>query len=100
MGWEERVWGYTGAGGLIQAFAAGYFVWDFGICAGNVDIFGWGMLAHAVSALVVFGLGFVSFPYIFFSICFRCWNLEGDIRPRRTNIGANMANKGMNSAPS
>ncbi len=100
MGWEERVWGYTGAGGLIQAFAAGYFVWDFGICARNVDIFGWGMLAHAVSALVVFGLGFVSCFYIFFSICPQCWSLEGNFRSRRTIVGAIMANKGVNSAPS
>ena len=60
MGWEERVWGYTGAGGMIQGFAAGYFLWDLIMCAGNVAVFGWGLLAHAVAALVVFSLGFVS----------------------------------------
>ncbi|KAL9098129.1 MAG: hypothetical protein Q9163_006151, partial [Psora crenata] len=37
MAWEERVWGYTGAGGMIQGFAAGYFLWDMGICVGHVD---------------------------------------------------------------
>jgi len=60
MGWEERVWGYTGADGMIQAFAAGYFLWDLCVCAGNVGVFGFGLLAHAMAALVVFSLGFVS----------------------------------------
>lgn len=62
MSWEERVWGYTGADGMIQGFAAGYFLWDLVVCAGNVGIFGWGLLAHAVAALMVFSLGFVSIP--------------------------------------
>ncbi len=63
MRWPERVWGYTGAGGMIQGFAAGYFLWDLVVSAANVGVFGWGLLAHAVAALVVFSLGFVSdFP--------------------------------------
>ena len=61
MGWEERVWGYDGAGGMIQGFAAGYFLWDLIICVRFLEVFGWGLLAHAVAALVVFSLGFVSF---------------------------------------
>lgn len=60
MGWEERVWGYDGAGGMIQAFAAGYFLWDLMICIRWFSVFGWGLLAHAMAALVVFSLGFVS----------------------------------------
>lgn len=60
MGWEERVWGYDGAGGMIQGFAAGYFLWDLMICMRWLSVFGWGLLAHAVAALVVFSLGFVS----------------------------------------
>ena len=60
MGWQERVWGYTGAGGMIQGFAAGYFLWDLGICIKHLDVFGWGLLAHAVAALSVFSFGFVS----------------------------------------
>ena len=63
MGWEERVWGYTGAGGMIQGFAAGYFLWDLCVSVTHVNVFGWGLLAHAVSALVVFSLGFVSYLY-------------------------------------
>jgi hypothetical protein len=57
---QERVHGYTGASGLIQAFAGGYFLWDLVITARNVKIFGIGMLLHAISALCVFSLGFVS----------------------------------------
>jgi hypothetical protein len=60
MDWKARTWGYTGAGGMVQAFAAGYFVWDLVVSARHVDIFGWGVLAHAASALAVFSLGFVS----------------------------------------
>ena len=56
---EERVWGYTGAMGMAQAFAAGYFIWDVKISAVNVGILGWGSLAHAVSALLITSLGFV-----------------------------------------
>jgi hypothetical protein len=57
---EIRIWGYTGALGLVQAFGMAYFVWDFWVSLWHVDIFGVGMLAHAVSAVTVFGLGFVS----------------------------------------
>lgn len=59
MDWKERVWGYTGGGGMIQALAAGYFLWDLQICIRYLKVFGWGMLMHAVAALVVFSLGFV-----------------------------------------
>ena len=57
--WEERVWGYGGLTGLCQSFALGYFLWDFVMCTWRVDIFGLGMLAHAVSAVSVFALGYV-----------------------------------------
>lgn len=56
---EERVWGYTGASGLVQGLAAGYFLWDFVITAMNFSVFGIGTLAHAISALLVYSLGFV-----------------------------------------
>jgi len=60
MNWAGRIWGYTGASGLLQAFATGYFIWDFTVTITHFDIFGFGLLAHAVSALAVFMLGFVS----------------------------------------
>ncbi len=59
MDFRERVWGYTGAIGLVQAFAEGYFIWDLWITAVHVDMMGWGMLAHATSALWVFSFGYV-----------------------------------------
>lgn len=58
--WEERIWGYDGLTGMCQSFALGYFLWDLVMCAWKVEIFGWGMLAHAISAVCVFGLGYVS----------------------------------------
>lgn len=59
---QERVYGYTGASGLIVAFAVGYFVWDLMITLQHLRMFGVGMLFHAVSALCVYSLGFVSAP--------------------------------------
>lgn len=59
MDWAERVWGYTGAAGLIQALATGYFVWDLIVTSLNFDVFGIGTLAHAIAALVVYSFGFV-----------------------------------------
>lgn len=60
MDWQERLWGYDGAAAMIQAFATGYFVWDFFVTAANVNVFGVGMLAHAISALLVYSFGYVS----------------------------------------
>lgn len=59
MGPRERVWGYTGATGMVQGFSAGYFLWDLMTGLVDVDVHGWGAVAHALSALVVSGLGFV-----------------------------------------
>lgn len=60
MDWQERIYGYTGAAGLVQAMAVGYFLWDFIMTLTNLDVFGLGLLAHAVSALSVYSFGFVS----------------------------------------
>lgn len=60
MGPRERVWGYTGASGMVQGFAAGYFLWDLVTSAVDLDVHGPGELMHAVSALAVSLLGFVS----------------------------------------
>ncbi|KAK3986911.1 TRAM, LAG1 and CLN8 domain-protein [Cladorrhinum sp. PSN332] len=62
MDFEQRIWGYTGTSGMIQALACGYFVWDLGVTLLNLDIFGPGVLAHAVSALTVYSFGFR--PYL------------------------------------
>ena len=74
MGWEERLWGYSGAGGMIQGFAAGYFLWDLGVCFRYRSVFGLGLLAHAIAALVVFSFGFVSCLHLCFApiVSFGC----------------------------
>lgn len=59
--WAERLWGYNGAAGMCQAFAAGYFVWDVVTSALHVDVMGASSLVHAVAALGVTCIGFVSF---------------------------------------
>lgn len=56
----ERVFGYTGASGLIQGLACGYFIWDLLVSTRYLSIFGIGIWAHAVTALCVFSFGFVS----------------------------------------
>lgn len=62
--WEERMWGYTGLGGMVQAFGAGYFVWDVQVCAANLETLGMMDLLHAVVALSIAILGFVCrLPY-------------------------------------
>ncbi|KAJ5611649.1 hypothetical protein N7528_008754 [Penicillium herquei] len=57
----ERVFGYTGACGFIQALAVGYFIYDLIVSTFYIDMFGIGTLFHAVSALWVFSLGFRPF---------------------------------------
>lgn len=59
MGPVQRVWGYTGAIGMVQGFSAGYFLWDLGVCIADVGVHGWGALTHAAAALTVSLLGFV-----------------------------------------
>lgn len=56
----ERVYGYTGASGLIQALACGYFLWDLVVSTRYIKVFGIGIWAHAITALCVFSFGFVS----------------------------------------
>lgn len=58
----KRVWGYTGASGMVQGFSAGYFLWDLIASIQDVDVHGWGALIHAASALAVTCLGFVRIP--------------------------------------
>ncbi|KAI0903073.1 TLC domain-containing protein [Ustulina deusta] len=75
MDWQERLWGYSGGSAMIQALAAGYFLWDLFVTAANVNIFGLGMLAHAVSALLVYSFGFRPFVN-YYSTVFILWELS------------------------
>jgi hypothetical protein len=60
MNHEERMWGYTGAAGLVQALATGYFLFDLVVMIRHLDVFGVSMLTHALSCLITYTLGFVS----------------------------------------
>ena len=80
MDWQQRIWGYTGACGFVQSMAAGYFIWDLLMTAMHIDVFGLGLLAHAVSALVVYSFGFVSFPLL----RIKCALLTGSLTPSAT----------------
>lgn len=55
----DRVFAYNASGGAVVGYAAGYFIWDLFVSVFHVDIMGLGFIAHAVSALAVFSLGFV-----------------------------------------
>lgn len=57
--WEDRIWGYTGAGGLVHALSTGYFMWDLGACASNASTLGALDLLHAVVGFCISILGFV-----------------------------------------
>ncbi len=64
MNLDERIWGYTGAAGLVQALATGYFLFDLVVMVRYLKVFGLGMLAHASSCLLTYTLGFVGFAII------------------------------------
>ncbi|KAF2019009.1 DUF887-domain-containing protein [Aaosphaeria arxii CBS 175.79] len=61
MDWKGRLWGYTPAMGMVQGFAAGYFVWDLQISAQYIAISGPSALIHAIGALAVTCIGFRPF---------------------------------------
>lgn len=61
LNWYERIWGYDGASGMVQGLAAGYFLWDLQVSAVHLDVLGVGSLVHAISALLVTGIGFRPF---------------------------------------
>lgn len=58
--YETRLWTYSSASGNVQAFAAGYFLWDVLVSVQYLKILGPTSLMHAVAALSVTTLGFVS----------------------------------------
>ncbi|KAF2176739.1 DUF887-domain-containing protein [Zopfia rhizophila CBS 207.26] len=61
MDWRGRLWGYTPASGMVQGFAAGYFLWDLQISAQYIRISGVSALLHVVGALAVTCIGFRPF---------------------------------------
>ncbi|KAF1840854.1 DUF887-domain-containing protein [Cucurbitaria berberidis CBS 394.84] len=61
MDWRGRLWGYTPASGMVQGFAAGYFLWDLQVSAQYISISGLSALLHAIGALAVTCIGFKPF---------------------------------------
>ncbi|KAF2864332.1 DUF887-domain-containing protein [Piedraia hortae CBS 480.64] len=61
----SRVWGYSPIAGLLQSFGLGYFLWDLYMCAARVDIFGVGMLLHAMAATAAFSFGYRPFLHYY-----------------------------------
>jgi hypothetical protein len=72
---EERIWGYTGAAGMVQSLAAGYFLWDLVVTSLHMDVFGPGTLAHAIAALIVFSFGYRPFAN-YYGCIFILWELS------------------------
>lgn len=56
----DRLRAYSPMAGRVQAFAAGYFLWDLLISLRYYHILGLGSLVHALSALLITMTGFVS----------------------------------------
>ena len=57
---DERLWGYSRGSGRVQAFAAGYFLWDVLVSVQYLGVLGISSLIHALCALTVTFTGFVS----------------------------------------
>ena len=57
---RERLLGYSPMTGRVQAFAAGYFLWDLLASVLYFHVLGIGSLVHAICALSVTMIGFVS----------------------------------------
>lgn len=60
----DRLWAYSSPAGSVQAYAAGYFLWDIYVSFRHMSISGPGAAAHAVAAFLVTTLGFVSRKYL------------------------------------
>lgn len=58
--YDTRLWAYSNASGNVQAYAAGYFLWDLLVSAQYLGALGPGSLTHACAALLITTLGFVS----------------------------------------
>jgi hypothetical protein len=56
----QRIWGYSPLTGTVQAFAAGYFLWDLSMMTQHLQDLGWPMFVHALSCFTVYMLSFVS----------------------------------------
>lgn len=75
MGRDDRLWGYRSDYGTVQAFAAGYFLWDVYVSLRYLDMLGPSSLAHGVAALAISILGFRPFAN-FYGVNFVLYELS------------------------
>jgi len=59
---HQRLWGYSSQVGKVQAYTAGYFLWDLYITTRYVKQFGPSAAVHAFCGLFITMLGFVGPP--------------------------------------
>ncbi|KAJ9638175.1 hypothetical protein H2204_004486 [Knufia peltigerae] len=73
--YDDRLWVYSSASGNVQAYAAGYFLWDVVVSIQHFQILGPTSLMHALAALMVTSLGFRPFAN-FYGINFVLYELS------------------------
>lgn len=57
---QQRLWGYSTPAGEVQAWAAGYFLWDMYVSSRYYDLMGPTNMVHSVCAFFITMIGFVS----------------------------------------
>lgn len=57
---QRRLWEYSSQAGAVQAYAAGYFLWDIYVSIRYMHVSGPSALVHAICAFLVTMVGFVS----------------------------------------
>lgn len=60
----DRLWSYSPQAGSVQAYAAGYFLYDIYVSLRHISTSGPSAAMHAVCAFLVTMLGFVSEPHL------------------------------------
>lgn len=60
---QQRLWGYSSQAGEVQAWAAGYFLWDVYVSLRYYDLMGPTSLIHGACALFITMIGFVGFSH-------------------------------------
>lgn len=57
---HQRLWGYSARVGKVQAYLAGYFLWDICVSTRYMSQYGFSAIVHAVCAFLITMVGFVS----------------------------------------
>ena len=57
---SQRLWAYSRQSGDVQAYAAGYFLWDIYVSTRFASQYGSSASIHGIAALIITMIGFVS----------------------------------------